>query len=145
MLARVGSKGKTHAQLGRMQACTAAVEITVAVRQENRNQSSSQSSCIILGNIPKGSYIFSSVVCIAVLSHNSGGKQLRCSSRGKWIQKICHIDTMECYLIFKNSKFSGKWLKLGKNQIHKIRDKKWSITTDTRETQKTMRTCTPVL
>jgi hypothetical protein len=107
-LPRMGDKEKTHQLRVGVPVCRATLEITVAVRQENRNQSSSQSSCIILGNIPKGSYIFSSVVCIAVLSHNSGGKQLRCSSRGKWIQKICHIDTMECYLIFKNSKFSGK-------------------------------------
>ena len=75
MLARMQSKGNTHPLPVGVQTCTATVEISMAVPQEDGNQSTSRSSYTTHRHIAKACfilpqrYLFSHVHCCFV--HNS--------------------------------------------------------------------------
>ena len=89
-----------------MQTCTAILEISMVVSQKIGNQSTSRSSNITIGHIPKGYSIISqghllNNVCSTLFIIARTWKQPRWSSAEEWVKKIWCIYEMENYSVVK--------------------------------------------
>ena len=122
------SNGNTHPLLMGMQSCATTLEISVAVSQENSNESTSGSSNTTLGNIPKTSTIILHSICSAMFIAAlfviaRSWKQPRCPSVEEWIKKVWNIYTLEYYSVVKNNdilNFACKWMEIENTLLSEI-------------------------
>ena len=136
MLERIWSKGNTSALLVGMQTCTVALEISIAISQKIRNQSTSGLSNTTFDIYPKDAQSYHKTfaqLCSQqhYLSQLEPGNNLDAAK--EWIRKRCFIYTTEYYSAVKNNdnlKFAGKWTELEKkiqSEVTQIQKDKYSI------------------
>ena len=106
MLERMLRKGYTPPLLVGVQNCTAALETSMAVPQEN--QSPSRYSNSTLGIYPKHAYSYNKDICstmfiAALFVIARTWKQPRCPSTEEWMEKMWYFYTMVYYLVEKNN------------------------------------------
>jgi hypothetical protein len=100
--------------------CITTLEITLVASQKIKNRSTSRTSYIIPGHIPKEAPPYYMETSLNMLISDffiiaRKWKQPRCPSTEELIKKMWYICTVEYYSAIKNKKimkFSGKWIEL---------------------------------
>ena len=106
MLERMWSKGNTPPLLVGVQTCTATLEISMAISQNIRKQSTSRPSSTMLGIYPnnaqsyhKDTFLTMFITAIFLIART--WKQPSCLSTEEWMKKMWHSYTIEYYTVGK--------------------------------------------
>ena len=107
MLERILGKASMPLLLVGVQTCTAALEISMAISNKIRKQSTSRHTATSLfGIYPKGAHSYHKDMCstmfiAALFIIGRTRRQPRCPSTKDWIKKMWYIYTMEYYTVVK--------------------------------------------